>query len=79
MPLTDTRAFLERRNALWLILRQHSPDDVNAAEVNTDELNADAQVFEQALTELSKLIGWNRPRILAGLGISSAESAAEQP
>ncbi|TSA87144.1 hypothetical protein FNU79_04435 [Deinococcus detaillensis] len=74
MPPTDTRAFLERRNALWLTLRQHSPDGFN-----TDEVNADTQVFEQALTELSELIGWNRPRILAGLGISSAEDAAEQP
>lgn len=64
-----TRAFLERRNALWQLLRQHSPG----------EPNADAQVFEQALTELAGLIGWTRPRILAGLGLSAADSLGEHP
>lgn len=66
MPPINTRAFLERRNALWQVLRQHSPD----------EPNADVQVFEQTLNDLSELIGWSRPRILAGLGFDAADDSA---
>ena len=54
------RAWLERRNALWQTLRQHTPGEVKA----------DPQVFESALSELQALIGWERRRILAGLGLS---------
>lgn len=63
MPTSSTRAFLERRNALWLTLRQTGPL----------EAQADTGTFEPALTELSALIGWPRPQILAGLGLSEAD------
>lgn len=49
------REFLERRNALWATLRGLEPG---------------AAAFEETLSELSALIGWNRARILAGLGLS---------
>ncbi|GAA5436856.1 hypothetical protein Daqu01_01986 [Deinococcus aquaticus] len=53
------RAFLERRNALWSRLRSLTPegDGVPGAD------------FEATLTELSTLTGWDRARILAGLGL----------
>ena len=47
------REFLVRRNALWATLRALEP----------------GAAFEEALSELSALIGWNRARILAGLGL----------
>ena len=57
-PPPDRRAptpgFLRRRNALWQELRQATP--------GTPE-------FEGLLLELSALIGWNRARVLAGLGL----------
>jgi hypothetical protein len=58
------RAWLERRNALWQTLRRHSPG----------EMNAEVQIFESALIELQALIGWERRRILAGLGLKAEES-----
>ncbi|UQN05280.1 hypothetical protein [Deinococcus sp. QL22] len=51
------REFLVRRNALWAILRALEP----------------GVAFEEALAELSALIGWNRARILAGLGLSEQD------
>lgn len=63
MPTSSTRAFLERRNALWLTLRNSGPL----------EAQANAPLFEQTLSELSSLIGWTRPQILAGLGLSEAD------
>ncbi|THF71113.1 hypothetical protein E7T06_04750 [Deinococcus sp. Arct2-2] len=48
------REFLVRRNALWATLRGLEPG---------------AAGFEGTLSELSALIGWNRARILAGLGL----------
>lgn len=60
------REVLERRNALWLTLRQCSPG----------EAGADTETFEQALGELAALIHWGRPRILAGLGLSAADLTA---
>ncbi|WP_019009530.1 hypothetical protein [Deinococcus aquatilis] len=53
------REFLERRNALWAALRVLEPGSA---------------AFEALLTELSALIGWNRARILGGLGLSEAEA-----
>ncbi len=53
------RAFLERRNALWSRLRALTP--VGDAVPGED--------FKAALTELSILTGWDRARILAGLGL----------
>ena len=50
-----TPAFLRKRNALWQQLR---------------ELEAGSPEFERLLAELSVLIGWNRARILKGLGLS---------
>jgi hypothetical protein len=47
------REFLERRNALWAILRQLEPDDPKA---------------EAFLQELEALTHWSREKILAGLG-----------
>lgn len=44
---------LRRRNALWRKLR---------------ETPYPSPEFEAALAELAALIGWNRARILAGLG-----------
>lgn len=49
-----------RRNALWAKLRGLEP----------------GTAFEETLAELSALIGWNRARILAGLGLSE-QGAAE--
>jgi len=69
MPTSSPRAFLERRNALWLTLRRSGPL----------EAQADALVFEQTLTELSALIGWTRPQILAGLGLSETELRGSWP
>ncbi|WP_081908979.1 hypothetical protein [Deinococcus sp. YIM 77859] len=45
--------FLRRRNALWRQLREGVP--------GTPE-------FEETLAELSRLIHWDRPRVLAALG-----------
>jgi len=53
------REFLERRNALWAALRALEPG---------------ASAFEDILTELSALIGWDRARILAGLGLSETKA-----
>lgn len=58
MKTTSTRDFLKRRNALWQQLR--------AAPIGSAE-------FEDTLAQLSQLIGWDRPRILAGLGLSEEE------
>ena len=49
-----TPDFLRRRNALWQQLRALEPDEPE---------------FERVLAELSGLIGWDRERILAGLGL----------
>ncbi|WP_221089595.1 hypothetical protein [Deinococcus aquaedulcis] len=57
------RAFLEERNALWARLRALPP--------GTPE-------FEQALAELAALTGWERARILAGLGLIPEESPDER-
>ncbi|WP_420594518.1 hypothetical protein [Deinococcus sp.] len=65
-----TRLFLEARNALWRTLRQHMPG----------EPEADAAAFDTALQALAALTGWNRARILAGLGLNEAElNAAGEP
>ncbi len=57
------REVLERRNALWQVLRLNGPDVPYA----------DPQAFEAALLELAALIHWSRPRILAGLGLEGAD------
>lgn len=52
------RPLLERRNALWRELRTLSPGSPE---------------FEAALNELRALIGWDRARVLAGLGLTGEE------
>lgn len=54
-----TRDELRRRNALWRELR--------AAPYPSPD-------FERLLAELSALTGWNRARILAGLGLGEEDS-----
>ncbi|GMA16261.1 hypothetical protein E5F05_08065 [Deinococcus metallilatus] len=54
-----SRAFLERRNALWARLRSLTPGTPD---------------FEATLEELAALTGWNRERVLAGLGLTPAEA-----
>ncbi|ACO45244.1 hypothetical protein DEDE109153_10030 [Deinococcus deserti] len=51
--------FLRRRNALWLALRRAEPGSAP---------------FDEALLELSQLTGWDRVRILAGLGLFQEEA-----
>ncbi|CAM3844373.1 hypothetical protein [Deinococcus frigens] len=62
------REFLERRNALWQRLRALSAEDGLP----------DDPAFEAALLELSALIGWERQRVLAGLGLSDAPRAGDR-
>ncbi|MEW6422227.1 MAG: hypothetical protein AB1511_10965 [Deinococcota bacterium] len=54
-----SRAFLERRNALWARLRSLTPGTPD---------------FEAALEELAAFTGWSRERVLAGLGLTSGEA-----
>ncbi|QFP75587.1 hypothetical protein [Deinococcus sp. AJ005] len=61
--------FLKRRNALWQRLRELLAEDDSA---NSPE-------FEAALLELSELIGWERTRVLAGLGLTEMELLEDQP
>lgn len=49
---------LRRRNALWLALRTAEPG---------------SEPFGEALRELSRLTGWNRARVLAGLGLTEED------
>ncbi|MFC4456317.1 hypothetical protein [Deinococcus sonorensis] len=55
-----TREWLEHRNRLWLALRQEPPGSAE---------------FERLLEELARLIHWDRPRILAALGLSEPDTA----
>ncbi|WP_155298272.1 hypothetical protein [Deinococcus kurensis] len=55
---------LRRRNALWQQLRAGTPG---------------TPAFEEALTALSLLTGWDRPRLLAGLGLTAAEVPPGRP
>ncbi|WP_425146236.1 hypothetical protein [Deinococcus sp.] len=57
-----TPDFLRRRNALWQRLRESEPGGPD---------------FEQVLAELSALIGWDRSRILAGLGLDEDGSDSQ--
>ncbi|MEF2276795.1 hypothetical protein V3W47_00700 [Deinococcus sp. YIM 134068] len=52
------RDFLTRRNALWAQLRSLPPGSPK---------------FEAALAELSALIGWDRERVLGGLGLRAGD------
>lgn len=61
--------FLKRRNALWQRLRELLAEDDSA---NSPE-------FEAALLELSELIGWERTRVLAGLGLTEMEMSENRP
>lgn len=61
--------FLKRRNALWQRLRELSADGDFPA----------SPEFEAALSELSELIGWERARVLAGLGLAEMELPEDQP
>lgn len=60
-----SREFLQRRNALWQALRAAEPG-------STD--------FEGKLQALCALIGWDRARVLAGLGLpeKGPETPADQ-
>lgn len=53
-----------RRNALWQQLRTLPPTSAP---------------FEEALRELATLTGWNRERVLAGLGLRDEQTAAGEP
>lgn len=53
------RDFLERRNALWARLRELTPGTPD---------------FEAALAGLSALTGWDRARVLGGLGLGVADA-----
>ena len=61
-----SRDFLERRNALWARLRGLTP--------GTPEFEVGE--FEATLAELSTLIGWDRERVLAGLGLRPEDAPA---
>ncbi|WP_414657564.1 hypothetical protein ACINK0_06045 [Deinococcus sp. VB343] len=58
-----TPATLRRRNDLWKRLRSLPPYSPE---------------FEATLLDLSALTGWDRARILAGLGWTPAEQAAAE-
>jgi|GEM_PF-1695130 len=65
MPnMPPTTDFLRRRNGLWLRLRQAEPG---------------TPAFEAHLLELSAMIGWNRARILAGLGLGEPQDGGSVP
>ncbi|SEJ45849.1 hypothetical protein SAMN04488058_108120 [Deinococcus reticulitermitis] len=51
----EQREYLRRRNALWVRLRT---------------LSEASPEFEEVLAELGALTGWDRARLLAGLGLS---------
>ncbi|MHA0039437.1 hypothetical protein [Deinococcus sp. PESE-13] len=59
-----TPEFLRRRNALWAKLRSLPPGSPE---------------FETVLGDLAQLIGWDRPRILAGLGLNEPDSEPDAP
>ncbi len=61
--------FLRRRNALWQRLRA----------LSAQEAPPDSPEFETALLELSDLIGWDRPRVLAGLGLGDGPTPPDRP
>ncbi|MDV6374392.1 hypothetical protein [Deinococcus arenicola] len=63
------REFLKRRNALWQHLRALSAEDDFSS----------SPEFESALRELSELIGWERGRVLAGLGLAEMELPQDRP
>jgi hypothetical protein len=50
----DQQSFLRRRNALWRQLREAEPGSPE---------------FEETLEQLAALTGWDRERLLAGLGL----------
>ena len=52
------RDFLKRRNALWARLRVLPPGSPE---------------FEAALSDLAAHVGWTRPQVLAGLGLTEAD------
>lgn len=54
MDLRAQTGRLRRRNALWRQLRTDEPGTPS---------------FEETLAQLSALTGWDRPRLLAGLGL----------
>lgn len=58
------RDFLMRRNALWARLRGLEPGDPG---------------FEAALSELSAVTGWDRTRVLAGLGWPAGPTQSQGP
>jgi hypothetical protein len=62
--MTPQRDSLMRRNALWAQLRALEPTDPD---------------FEAALTELGALIGWDRARVLGGLGLTGPELTGLEP
>ncbi|AIZ46006.1 hypothetical protein QR90_14430 [Deinococcus radiopugnans] len=63
------REFLERRNALWQRLR----------DLSAEEGWPDSPEFGMALQELCDLIGWDRQRVLAGLGLDETPVQEDRP
>jgi len=66
MPSSE---WLRRRNALWQRLRELSAEDGVP----------DSPDFESALRELADMIGWDRQRVLAGLGLNAAPDPEQRP
>ncbi|GGO35561.1 hypothetical protein [Deinococcus humi] len=66
MPSSE---WLRHRNALWQRLRELSAGDGVP----------DTPEFESALRELAEKIGWDRQRVLAGLGLKAAPDPKERP
>lgn len=61
----SSREFLERRNALWQRLRAlTSGDPTSGGSLST------GPEFEAVLAELSAMTGWDRERVLRGLGLT---------
>lgn len=63
----ETRERLRRRNALWARLRTLSEESPEGG----------SPEFEEALAELAALTGWDRARLLAGLGMSEPGAPGE--
>ncbi|GGM03246.1 hypothetical protein [Deinococcus aerophilus] len=64
----SSRESLERRNGLWRRLRALAP-----AEPSSGGSVAPGPDFEAVLAELSAMTGWDRGRVLLGLGLSDPE------
>ncbi len=68
----SSREFLERRNGLWRRLRALTSDGSGPGGSAFAGPEAQAE-FEAVLAELSVMTGWDRGRVLRGLGLSDPE------